>query len=143
MQGQRKSGTSLKNHYFVVVPQQVIALDLAHAIRAVDSLAEVTLFRQVEDAIAALDQFRPRAVFVDYEPRQFRASPEGRVLAKQGIPVAYLGMTDQSQSNGAIVLDSPFSESTVATLLEAILNPCEMPTTCHEPPSEEHARCTE
>ena len=43
----------MTNVYFVVEPEQIVAQDLAHAIHTFDSLAEVRLFRMLDEAALA------------------------------------------------------------------------------------------
>jgi hypothetical protein len=105
------------NAYFVVEPEQIVAEDLAHAIRACDPLAEVSLFRLADEAAAALSRARPAAIILHAEPGRFRTSEAGRMLAATGIPLGFLGTMAEAQPDGEAVLASPFSETTVATFL--------------------------
>lgn len=106
----------MTNTYFVVEPAQIVAQDLAHAIRAVDPLAEVRLFRALDELIPALSQIHPRAALLHAEPSRFAASAAGRVLADAGVPLAFLGTEAEARPMGAEILASPFSEASVAAL---------------------------
>lgn len=118
---QWRKGIALKKEYFVVVPEQIIAQDLAHAIRAFDEQAEVRLFRRADEALAALAGGRPSAMLLHVDPRRFVNSALGRLVAEEGIPVAFLGTVAEALSDGKAVLASPFTEATVAQLLRRLL----------------------
>lgn len=110
----------MSNAYFVVEPEQIVAQDLAHAIRACDPLSEVSLFRLVDEVGAALVRVRPRALILHAEPGRFRASTAGQALVETGIPLGFLGTMAETQPEGEAVLASPFSEVTVATFLRRL-----------------------
>jgi hypothetical protein len=110
----------VSNAYFVVEPEQIVALDLAHAIRACDPMAEVSLFRQADEAVAALAQVRPKAVIVNAEPGRFRSSGAGQLLIEAGIALGFLGTIAEARPEGDAVLASPFWETTVATFLRRL-----------------------
>lgn len=107
----------MTNAYFIVEPEQIVAQDLGHAIRTFDPLAEVSLFRFVDEAVDALTRVRPLLAIVHAEPGRFLASEAGQVLTDAGIPLAFLGAMAEARPEGAAVLASPFSETTVAALL--------------------------
>jgi hypothetical protein len=109
------------NVYFVVEPEQIVAQDLAHAIHAFDSLAEVRLFRMLDEAALALTQDRPLAAILHADPARFVTSAAGRVLAEAGVPLAFLGTEAEARPMGADVLASPFSEASVAALLQRLV----------------------
>ena len=104
----------------MVVPEQIVAQDLAHAIRAFDPSAEVRLFSFVDEAVVALEQGRPKAMVVHAEPRRFLTSSAGRAMVGQGVPLAFLGTMAEAQPDGRAVLASPFTEATVAQLLRRL-----------------------
>lgn len=114
-------GASGVDHYFITGPVEVIAHDLAHAIRAYDPMAIVRCFRSGEEALAALAVTRPAAVLVHRDAAGFRATALGRALDAAQVPYAFLGTLGDERVDGAVVLDSPFSEATVAALLEGLL----------------------
>lgn len=108
--------------YFVVEPEQIVAYDLAHSIRAYDPQAEVRIFARVEDAVEVLAVTRPRAMFVHDEPGHFLQSAGGRKVIEAGIPLAFSGPMGIPHTDGAPVLASPFSERTVAEVLRRLLD---------------------
>lgn len=110
----------MKNTYFVVEPEQIVAQDLAHAIRACDPLAEISLFRSVDEVVAPLSHIRPAVVILNAEPRRLLSSPVGQALKDARVPLAFLGAMDEARPEGAEVLASPFSEATVAALLRRL-----------------------
>jgi hypothetical protein len=109
------------NTYFVVEPEQIVAQDLAYAIRACDPLAEVSLFRLANEAVEALTRVRPKAVILNADPVQFMTSAVTQVLTDANIPLAFLGTIAEPRPTGAEVLASPFSEETVAALLRRMV----------------------
>jgi hypothetical protein len=111
----------VSNVYFIVEPEQIVAQDLAHAIRTCDPLAEVNLIRQVDELVAALVHVRPKAVILHADPGRFRASSAGQVLVETGILLGFLGTMAEAQPEGEAVLASPFSEATVATFLRRLV----------------------
>ena len=111
----------MTNVYFVVEPEQIVAQDLAHAIQAFAPLAEVRLFRMLDEAALALTQDRPLAAILHADPARFAASAAGQVLAEAGVPLAFLGTEAEARPVGAEVLASPFSEATVAALLQRLV----------------------
>jgi hypothetical protein len=110
----------VKNTYFVVEPEQIVAQDLAHAIRACDPLAEVSLFRAADEAVSALVSVRPVAAILHADPGQSLASEAGRFLTGAGVPLAFLGTEAEARPEVAEVLASPFSEATVEALLRRL-----------------------
>jgi hypothetical protein len=108
------------NAYFVVEPEEIVAQDLAHAIRAHDPLAEVCLFRSTDEAASALAHHRPLVVILHAESGRFMASQAAHVLTGAGVPLAFLGEATEAWPEGAEVLASPFSESTVAALMQRL-----------------------
>lgn len=110
----------MTNAYFVVVPELVVAQDLGQAIRTVDPLADVHLFRLPEDAVAGLVSLRPVAAILHAGPTRFADSAPGRALTEAGIPLAFFGSEAEAQPGTAAVLASPFSEATVAALLQRL-----------------------
>lgn len=111
----------MKNLYFVVEPSQVVAQDLAHAIRAFDPEAQVRLFPQLAGVFTTLDEARPVAVFLHRDPRTDIALQVTRALRDAGLPFAFIGGETDGCPGGADVLASPFTEVTVATLLRRLL----------------------
>jgi hypothetical protein len=106
--------------YFVVGPEQVIADDLAEAIRAGDPGARVESFRTEADALVALGQAAPRAVILSREPEGFPETPLGRAMAEGKVAHAFLGAFAEDRSDGAVILLSPFSDQTVADWLRGL-----------------------
>lgn len=111
---------SLQNRYFVIEPDQIIAHDLAHAIRVHDPAAEVLLFPSPEAALVELALRPPRAAVIHYAPRGFDRTPAGIELDRLHIPYAFRGVVEE-EGDGALVLASPFSENSVAELLRRLL----------------------
>ncbi len=111
----------MTNAYFVVEPEQIVAQDLAYAIRAHDPSAEISLFRSSDEAASALAHRLPLVVILHAEPGRFMASQAARVLTRAGVPLVFLGMESKAWPEGADVLASPFSESTVASLMQRLV----------------------
>lgn len=111
----------MQNRYFVIDPDQIVAEDLAHAIRANDPQAEVIVFPTPQAALDELALRRPRAVLIHHEPRGFRQTPAGVALETLAVPYAFRGMVAEADAEGAHVLASPFNENTVADLLQQLL----------------------
>ena len=112
------------NRYLVVEPEQLVAEDLADAIRAHDPGARVETLRSVAEVWPALSASRPQAVILSLDPQRFAETALGRELAAQGIPHAFLCVWGDA-AEGAICLASPFSEATVAALLARLAEPGE------------------
>lgn len=111
------------NRYLVVEPEQLVAEDLADAIRAHDPGAMVKTLRSVAEVWSALSAFKPKAVILGLDPRGFAETALGRELAAQGIPHAFLCLWGDAGPEGTIRLASPFSEATVAALLAKLADP--------------------
>ncbi|MDP3197410.1 hypothetical protein [Tabrizicola sp.] len=111
----------MKNRYFVIDPDQIVADDLAHAIRVNDPAAEVIVFPTPEAALGELAIRPPRAVLIHHEPKGFQRTPAGRALQSLEVPYAFRGMVSEAEAEGAHVLASPFNENTVADLLRQLL----------------------
>lgn len=105
--------------YLVVEREQIIAQDLAHAIRAFDPDAAVHVVDELGDAFALLS--RVRAVFLHDEPARLWSVEAGHRVAEAGVSVIFLGTMAEAQPEGAVVLASPFSEMTVAAALRRVL----------------------
>ncbi|WP_333815546.1 hypothetical protein [Tabrizicola sp.] len=103
---------------FIVGPDQIVAQDLADAIRANDPDARVRVFRRAEEVIARLATEPPTAVILHREPEGFPETALGRALATDGIPHGFLSTS--GEMGGAAILASPFTEATVAALLEEL-----------------------
>lgn len=108
------------NSYFILEPEQIVADDLAHAIRAHDRKAMVRLFRSAEDVLVALQFITPKAVLANRDPSGFHVTALGQKLIAGGIPYAFLGTARENVMEGARVLASPFTETTVAALLREL-----------------------
>ena len=108
----------MQNLYLVVEPSQIVALDLAHAIRVFDPQGEVRLVKGPGEALAVMAGTRPVAVFL--HQRQDN-DPGLRALRETGVPIAFTGPGAESVSGSDPVLDSPFTEATVAALLRQLL----------------------
>lgn len=111
----------MKNQYFVVEPALIVAQDLAHAIRVCDPSAEVRVFSEADEALDALSDSRPRAVFLHCGPT---LSPTRRIdlaLREMNVPIAYTGSEVEDFPIAAHVMASPFTEATVAAILQEIL----------------------
>lgn len=111
----------MQNRYFVIDPDQIVADDLAHAIRANDPEAEVILFPTPQAALSELALRRPRAVLIHHEPSGFSQTPVGLALRTLDVPYAFRGMISEAEAEGAYILASPFNENTVAYLLRQLL----------------------
>ena len=111
----------MQNHYFVVEPAQIVAQDLAHAVSAVDTQAQVHLFRAASDALAALENVRPAAVFLHRSPSGEEAARIVPALEKARIPYAFTGPDAEIWPAGSAALASPFTEATVATVLRQLI----------------------
>lgn len=112
---------NLPKTFFVVIPEQVIAHDLAHAIRSFDPEAEVRLFPSEDDAMVTLLQVRPDAALLQGDPQGPERSALVQVLREMAVPHAHIGVMEGAAD--ALVLASPFSEATVAKLLRQLLAP--------------------
>lgn len=111
----------MQNRYFIIDRDQIVADDLAHAIRVNDPAAEVIVFPTPEAALGELAVRPPRAVLIHHEPRGFQGTPAGVALRSLQVPYAFRGMFNESEAEGAHVLASPFTEGTVADLLRQLL----------------------
>lgn len=111
----------MQNRYFVIDPDQIVADDLAHAIRVHDPVAEVLVFRAPEAALEVLSQQRPRAVLLNHDPRGFSRTRIGLALQDLGVPYAFSGLVNEAEAEGAEILASPFSENTVAEVLRRMV----------------------
>jgi hypothetical protein len=107
----------LKNRYYIVEPDKIVADDLAHAIRVHDPAAEVIIFHQPDAVLDVLDEQPPKAVLLKHDPRGFRRSKVGLALKDLGIPYAFSGLLNEADAEGAEVLATPFSENSVANIL--------------------------
>ena len=105
------------NSYFILEPEQVVADDLSHAIRAHDPKTIVRQFRSVDDVLVALQFITPKAVLANRDPSGFHVTALGQTLIAGGIPYAFLGAARENGMDGIKVLASPFTETTVAALL--------------------------
>jgi|GEM_PF-1619543 len=110
----------LQNRYFVIEPDQIIAHDLAHAIRVHDPAAEVLVFPSPDAALGELALRPPKAAVIHYAPPGFSRTPAGIELGRLDIPYALRGIVGE-EDEGAVVLASPFSENSVADLLRRLL----------------------
>jgi hypothetical protein len=106
------------SEFFVLGPDQIVAQDLADAIRSNDPQAHVTVFRRDEEMLAGLAALQPAAVILHREPDGFAETALGQALAANGIPHGFLSTAEET--GGATILESPFTEGTVAALLEAL-----------------------
>lgn len=102
--------------YFVVGPEPIVAQDLADAIRANDRQARVTVFQSPTEAIGALRAHLPAAVIIHREPEGFAGTALALALAAAEVPYAFLCAVCEAPG-AAAVLQSPFSEATVAMML--------------------------
>jgi hypothetical protein len=115
------TGAQGLNHYFIVGPMQVVAQDLAYSIRICDPAARIDCFATSAEALAALDGARPVAVLMHRDPAQFQTTPLGRALQARGIPHAFLGPLADGGGAEPMILESPFSDATVAALLQVLV----------------------
>jgi hypothetical protein len=106
------------SEFIVLGPDQIIAQDLADAIRSNTPQARVTVFRRDEEVLAELATLRPAAVILHREPEGFAGTALGQVLAAGGIPHGFLSTAEAA--GDATILESPFTEATVAALLEKL-----------------------
>lgn len=111
----------MQKRYIVVEPSLIVAQDLAHAIRAFDPTADVQVLSQAADVLAAVAEEKPTVVFLHREPSGDQSIRVGHALGAAGIPVAFTGAEVEAWPEGAEVLASPFSEVTVARLLQRLL----------------------
>lgn len=112
----------MRNHYFVVEPELIVAQDLAHAIRSFDPHARVHHFRSTQEAWTALLKLKPKAILLQADPVAFAETPLAEALKERAVPYALTGPEAQTATESAAVLASPFSEASVATLLLRLLN---------------------
>jgi hypothetical protein len=105
--------------YFVVGPEQIVAQDLADAIRANDQQASVTVFQSSSEVIEALHARRPTAVIVYRDPEDFERTALGQALNEAEIPYGFL-CAEVAATDGAAILVSPFTEATVRVLLDQL-----------------------
>ncbi len=108
------------NRYFVVEREQIVAEDLAQAIRVSDRTAAVDFFHAEAGVLRALRLSRPKAVIVSGDPRGFHETPLGRLLAEHAIPHALLSTLEDTSAVGSVVLTSPFSDETVTAFLRSL-----------------------
>jgi len=97
---------------------QIVAQDLAAAIRVSDLTAQVMILRSEEEALAALSVRRPAAVILHREPMGFLATGLGQALVDGGTPHGFLSALDETA--GAPILVSPFTEATVQVFLNKL-----------------------
>lgn len=106
--------------YLVVEPEQIIAQDLAHAIRSFDPAADVRVVSEPGAGLSLLPHVR--AVFLHDEPTRSPADEAMQQLQDAEVPLIFLGsMAENRQQAGAVLLFSPFSEATVAAALRQVL----------------------
>lgn len=108
------------NCYYLVGLEQVVAEDLSHAIRLHDPTCTVEVFLEPDRARLSLGALRPRAVILGRDPRGFPNSPLGQALVQAGIPYAFLTAIAEGWAPGTLVLQSPFSDETVAAFLQSL-----------------------
>lgn len=113
-----KEGRVPVAEYVVVGADQIVAQDLADAIRISDRTAEVVILRSEEEALAALAARRPAAVILHREPVGFWGTGLGQALVDGGTPHGFLSAMDEP--GGAPILVSPFTEATVQVFLEEL-----------------------
>lgn len=106
------------SEFFVLGQDQIVAQDLADAIRSNDPQARVTVFRREEEVLAELATLRPAAVILHQESEGFAGTALGQALAAGGIPHGFLSAAERT--GDATILESPFTEATVAALLEEL-----------------------
>lgn len=104
--------------YLVVEPAQIVAQDLAHAIRAFDPQGEVRLVKGLAEALCVMAETRPVAIFLHQRSHNV---PGLQALRETGVPLALTGPGAEVVSGSDPVLDSPFTEATVAILLRRLL----------------------
>lgn len=106
------------SEFFVVGPDQIVAHDLADAIRVNDAKARVAVFRSDREALDALADVRPMAVILHCEPSGFAETVLGQILTENKIPHAFLSAAEWT--GAAAMLESPFTEASVAALLAGL-----------------------
>ncbi|MES2550765.1 MAG: hypothetical protein V4630_13895 [Pseudomonadota bacterium] len=82
----------MKNRYYVVEPDKIVADDLAHAIRVHDPAAEVIVFHEPDAVLDVLDEQPPTAVLLNHNPRGFRRTKVGLALQELRVPYAFSGL---------------------------------------------------
>jgi hypothetical protein len=102
--------------YIIVGAEPIVAQDLADTIRTNDREARIRIFRHPDEVLAAIQSIRPDAVIVQGARRGFPEAELVHRLTEGGIPIGLLG--GDARIAGAAILASPFTEATVATLLE-------------------------
>lgn len=112
----------MRNHYFVVEPELIVAQDLAHAIKVFDPKAKVHLFRSTPEAWTALLRLKPKAILLQADPVSFAKTPMAEALTEREVPYALTGPDAQTATESGAVLALPFSEASVAALLRRLLN---------------------
>jgi hypothetical protein len=111
----------LGNLYVVIVPEEIVAQDLAYAITAFDPEARVNVYHDPDEALADLNSAAPLAVIANVDPISLASNPLGRLLAEKSIPFAFTGILAETEVADSLVLASPFSETSVASLLQKLL----------------------
>ena len=116
------------SEFFVLGPDQIVATDLADAIRSNDPQARVTAFRRDEEVLAALATRQPAAVILHREPDGFAGTALRQALAARlvaGVEVkAAPDVADGfrvAEKDGRAYYD--FSAASVAENLAVFLNP--------------------
>lgn len=111
----------MKNRYYVVEPDKIVADDLAHAIRVHDPAAEVIVFHEPDAVLDVLHEQPPTAVLLNHNPRGFRRTKVGLALQELRVPYAFSGLLSEAEADGAEILPTPFTENSVANVLRRMV----------------------
>jgi SpoU rRNA methylase family enzyme len=115
-------GADVPNTYLVIEPEQIVAQDLALAIRSSEPGSNVLVVRDLHEAAERLEHLRPRAIFLHEDPERLRNELAARFLSGIDAPLVFLGTLAETRSAGEIVLETPFTEASVEAALRRVLN---------------------
>lgn len=107
--------------YLIIEPINIIATDLAHSVQDFDPDATVLVAHIVKDALSMIaDHPAIHAAMIHASPDGFADSELGIALAARGAQCVFMGDAAERAATALIVLQRPFSTSTVASLLEEL-----------------------
>lgn len=115
-------GPHVPNTYLVIEPEQIVAQDLALAIRSSEPGSNVLIVRDLDEAAERLEHLRPRAIFLHVDPERLRNDLAARFFSEIDAPLVFLGTLAEARPAGEIVLATPFTEASVEATLRRVLN---------------------
>ena len=109
--------------FLVIEPFGVIAEDLAQSIREYDPFAEVFTAPSAAEGVRAISgKGAVEVAFLHMNPEKFRRSQLSVPLSDSNTLCVFMGeAADLAEDGRCFLLDRPFSDATVAALLERIL----------------------